>query len=88
MIFFAFILVLVKFYWMIKLENAKGRYLPNPIIFTKFIYFPFPYLKSDNPVKQVFIRKINKLTAIFWIIIGLVFVIQLIFFAFTPFNYK
>ena len=69
----------LKMYYIIKLENIKGRYFPSPIVFGKiFLFWPFPYFKSENPKKKEVIRKLNITTAVFWGMFVLIILVLLI----------
>lgn len=76
------ITIIFKCYYIIKLENLKGRYFPSRFIFSKFLLWPFPWLKSESPEKQRIIRKINIATAVFWGLFALIILSVLIDIAF------
>ena len=72
----------LKMYYILKLENIKGRYFPSPIVLGKILfYWPFPYFKSENPKKKEAIRKLNITTAVFWGMFLLAMLVTLIYLA-------
>ena len=74
------IIAFVKMYYIVKLENIKGRYFPSPIVLGKiFFLWPVPYLKSENPKKKEVIRKLNITTAVFWGMFLLIILVVLIY---------